>query len=364
MPQLLFNNRAKVNATTFAGMTNGLEGTTSNGGELNYAGASMPAPYNSVAGLNGLPFYTLTTKQTCGVAWHSFLFLSDKTESELGALQNSIYEMLAKNARYPTIAALNVPFDASKNVRLLDSLVALIDPVTVCVGQIGSYNANYPSLVTKLGVGSHSFFSSSDTLLNKMQQVPLKSYASGGGVFIASNTGSHLVFNNLATEGTDFGRLKLSPMDKSAAEANRPRWNNLKSATVKSAFLLVLPTLTYGALFTSFTTAAQIVAAYEKSPAGVAFLNSAFSGTTTARQWILANEADALRAMRYNYADMSVAKPLTGWEKFVPTSYIGSVSDLAGNGDLKFETTEFLENDYIFYPDIDFQMSNTLTYSV
>ena len=363
MPQLLFNNRAKVNATTFAGMTNGIEGRETPIvaiKEFNYPAATIAAPYNSLAGLNGHP--AQAAKQTCGVAWHSFLFLSDKTESELGALQNSIYDILAKNARYPTIAALNVPFDATKNVRLLDSLVALIDPVTVCVGQIGSYTANYPSLVTKLGVGSHSFFSSSDTLLNKMQQVPLKRYHVSSGV-ISSNTGSHLVFNNLDTAGTAFGRLKLSPMDKSAAEANRPRWNNLKSANVKSALLLVLPTLTYGDLFTSFTTAAQIVAAYEKSPAGVAFMNSAFSGTT-ARQWILANEADALHAMRYNHADMSVAKPLVGWEKFVPTSYIGSVSDLAGNGDLKFETTEFLENDYIFYPDIDFLMSNTLTYSV
>ena len=46
---------------------------------------------------------------------------------------------------------------------------------------------------------------------------------------------------------------------------------------------------------------------------------------------------------------------------FPMLSVVGSVSDLAGNGDLKFETTEFLENDYLFFPNINFNAANALS---
>ena len=99
--------------------------------------------------------------------------------------------------------------------------------------------------------------------------------------------------------------------------ADRLRWNNIRSGTAKS-FVLLLPEILQG-------------------------IKSTFTQ----------NPTKAVNRVGSNNALYPTNFPML--------SFVGSVSDLAGNGDLKFETTDFLENDYLFFPNINFNAANALS---
>ena len=220
------------------------------------------------------------------------------------------------------------PFVSGTNARLLDVIVQVFNPLNIMVGNPTFNTGTYARLdsfsIPKFA--DQNWMSGSLDLLTKMQQMgnfPVtgsqswvsqnNSWPIGGAV---DTLDLMVLFEPLAFTA-DAGRVKIESREAALQPADRLRWNNIRSGTAKS-FILLLPEIFQG-------------------------IKSTFTQNTT----------KAVKRVGSNNALYPTNFPML--------SFVGSVSDLAGSGDLKFETTDFLENDYLFFPNIDFNAANALS---
>ena len=236
----------------------------------------------------------------------------------------------------PTIAGMDnlntiSPFVSGTNARLLDVIVQVFNPLNIMVGN-PTFNTGTSSRLDSFSIpkfADQNWMSGSLDLLTKMQQMgnftvtgfARNAYLSTGGMSTilgtVNDTFDLMVLFEPLSFTADAGRIKIESRESAFQPADRLRWNNIRSGTAKS-FVLLLPEILQG-------------------------IKSTFTQ----------NPTKAVKRVGSNNALYPTNFPML--------SFVGSVSDLAGNGDLKFETTDFLENDYLFFPNINFNAANALS---